>query len=95
MGCFNPKSSDIDIILVVQKGLLKGQRKKIIEYLKGVSSKNRRIELSIVRENAVRNPRYPIMVDLHFEHWGEVFENEKDKEILSNLYTTRKRGFCV
>jgi streptomycin 3"-adenylyltransferase len=35
------------------------------------------------------------MVDLHFEYWGEIFENEKDKEILSNLYTTRKRGFCI
>jgi len=35
------------------------------------------------------------MVDLHFEYWGDIFENERDTEILSNLYTTRKRGFCV
>jgi streptomycin 3"-adenylyltransferase len=34
-------------------------------------------------------------VDLHFEYWGNIFENEPDKEILSNLYTTRERGFCV
>jgi streptomycin 3"-adenylyltransferase len=95
MGCFNPKSSDIDLILVVRKRPLKGQRKEVIEYLKEVCSKSRRIELSIIRENILRNPRYPIMVDLHFEHWGEIFENEKDKEILSNLYTARKRGFCV
>jgi predicted nucleotidyltransferase len=95
MGCFNPRSSDIDLILVVRKRLLKGQRKWVIECLKKVCSKSRRMELSIVRENVVRNPRYPIMVDLHFEYWGEIFENEKDKEILSNLYTTRKRGFCV
>ncbi|MBX5328987.1 MAG: DUF4111 domain-containing protein [Candidatus Bathyarchaeota archaeon] len=95
MGCFNPKSSDIDIILVVKKGLSKEQRNKVVEYLKGISSKDRRIELSIIRESVVRNPRYPIMVDLHFEYWGEVFENERDNEILSNLYTTRKRGFCV
>jgi streptomycin 3"-adenylyltransferase len=95
MGCFNPKSSDIDIVLVVRKGLPEEQRKKVLEYLKGVGSKDRRIELSIVREDVVRNPRYPMMVDLHFEYWGDVFESEEDKEILSNLYTARERGFCV
>jgi streptomycin 3"-adenylyltransferase len=95
MGCFNPKSSDIDLILVVRKRLLKVQRKKVIKCLREVCSKSRRIELSIVRENILRNPQYPIMVDLHFEYWGEIFENEKDNEILSNLYTTRKRGFRI
>ncbi len=95
MRCFNPKSSDIDTIIVVKKRLSKEQKRSMIEYLKGISSKDRRIELSIFRESVVRNPRYPMMMDLHFEYWGEVFENEKDNEILSNLYTTRKRGFCV
>jgi streptomycin 3"-adenylyltransferase len=71
------------------------QRKKVIGYLKEVCSKKKRIELSIVRQDVIKNPRYPIMVDLHFEHWGDIFENKADKEILSNLYTTRKRGFCV
>jgi streptomycin 3"-adenylyltransferase len=95
MECFNPKSSDIDIILIARKRPSKEQRKKIIEHLKGVCSKSRRIELSILREDVVQNPQYPIMVDLHFEYWGDIFENEKDNEILSNLYTTKKRGFCV
>jgi streptomycin 3"-adenylyltransferase len=95
MECFQPRSSDIDVILVVKKRLSKEQRKKIIEYLKGASSKGRRLELSIIWANAVQNPKYPITVDLHYEYWGNIFENEKDKEILSNLYTTRKRGFCV
>jgi len=95
MECFNPKSSDIDLILVVKKKPSKTQRKRIIEYLKRVCSKSRPLELSIIRENIVQNPQYPIMVDLHFEYWGEVFENEKDNEILSNLYTTKERGFCI
>jgi predicted nucleotidyltransferase len=95
MECFHPRSSDIDVILVVKERPSKEQRKKIIEYLKGACSKDRRIELSIIRADAVENPQYPMMVDLHYEHWGNVFENEKDKEILSNLYTTRERGFCV
>jgi predicted nucleotidyltransferase len=95
MGCFNPESSDIDIILVVKKSLSKEQRKKTIEYLKRVCSKSKRIELSVLCEDVIRHPRYPIMMDLHFEYWGDIFENEKDNEILSNLYTTKKRGFCV
>lgn len=95
MDCYNPQSSDIDIIVVVKKRLLQGQRKELMEYLKEVCSKKKKIELSIVCEDIIRNPRYPIMVDLHFEYWGDIFENERNKEILSNLYTTRKRGFCV
>lgn len=95
MGCFNPKSSDIDVILVVRERLSKEQRKRIIEYLKGACSKDKRIELSIIGADVARNPLYPIMVDLHYEYWGNIFENEKDNEILSNLYTTRKRGFRV
>jgi streptomycin 3"-adenylyltransferase len=79
----------------VRKRLPRAQREKVIEYLKEVCSKSRRIELSIVREKVIQNPRYPIIVDLHFEYWGEIFENQKDKEILSNLYTTRKRGFRI
>lgn len=95
MDCFNPRSSDIDTIIVTKQRLSKEERKRIIRYLKGACSKDRRIELNVVCEEAVRNPQYPMMVDLHFEHWGEIFENERDKEILSNLYTTKKRGFCV
>lgn len=95
MDCYNPRSSDIDIIIVVKKRLLQVQRKKVIGYLKEVSSKKKRIELSIVRQGVIKNPRYPIVVDLHFEYWGDIFENKVDKEILSNLYTTRERGFCV
>jgi len=95
MGCFQPRSSDIDIILVVSEKLSKKRRRKIIEHLRGVCSKERRLELSIINVDVIRNPQYPIVVDLHYEHWGNFLENEKDNEILSNLYTTRKRGFCV
>jgi predicted nucleotidyltransferase len=95
MDCYNPRSSDIDIIIVVKKRLLQMQRKKVIRHLKEVCAKKKRIELSIVRQDVIKNPRYPIMVDLHFEYWGDIFENKVDKEILSNLYTTRERGFCV
>jgi streptomycin 3"-adenylyltransferase len=95
MGCFNPESSDIDSILVAKERLSKEQRKKIIGYLKGVCSKSKPIELSIIAQDVVQNPQYPMMVDLHFEFWGDIFESEKDKEILSNLYTIKHRGFCV
>jgi len=95
MDCYNPRLSDIDIIIVAKERLSEQQRNRIVEYLKGVCSKGRRIELSIVCEDALRNPRYPMTIDLHFECWGNIFENERDKEILSNLYTTRERGFCV
>lgn len=95
MACFNPTSSDIDLIIVIRKRLAKHQGTKTIQYLKATSSKDRRIELSIVDMTSLQHPRYPMMVDLHYEHWGNIFENEEDDEILSNLYTTRKRGFRI
>lgn len=95
MGCFNSKSSDMDVIVVVRKRPSGAQRKEIIAYLREVCSKNGRLELSIVSENTLRNPKYPMIVDLHFEYWGEIFENKRDREILSNLYTARIRGFRV
>lgn len=95
MGCFQPKSSDIDVILVVKEKLPEEQGRRILEHLKAACSRERRVELSIIGADVVRNPRYPLLVDLHYEYWGNVFENEEDKEILSNLYTTKERGFCV
>jgi len=95
IGCFNPISSDIDIIAVVRERLSKEKSRRIIEYLKGACSKKRRLELSIIGADVLKNPSYPIMVNLHYEYWGGIFENQKDNEILSNLYTTRRRGFCV
>jgi streptomycin 3"-adenylyltransferase len=94
MECFQPASSDIDLILVVKEKPIKEMSDRIFEYLKR-SSKDRHIELSLVTMDAVQNPQYPMLVDLHYEWWGNTFENEEDSEILSNLYTTRQRGFRV
>jgi streptomycin 3"-adenylyltransferase len=95
MGCFNPESSDIDLILVVRESLAEEKRRKIIEHLKRVCSEKKRLELSIVGMDVLRKPSYPIMVYLHYEYWGNSLENEMDSEILSNLYTAKKRGFRV
>jgi streptomycin 3"-adenylyltransferase len=95
MGCFNPESSDVDIILVVRKSLSVEKRRKIISHLKRACSEKKRLELNIVDMDVLRKPTYPIMVNLHYEYWGNTLENEMDSEILSNLYTARKRGFRV
>ena len=95
MGCYNPRSSDIDIIVVARQELTEQLGKRVLECLKEVCSKGARVELSVVSEDVVRNPQYPMKVDLHFEYWGNNFVKRLDKEILSNLYTTKERGFCV
>jgi streptomycin 3"-adenylyltransferase len=95
MGCFNPKTSDIDVILVVKERISREKSRRIIQYLKGTCSNERRLELSIIGADIVQNPTYPIIVYLHYEYWGNIFENEEDNEILSNLYTTKKRGFRI
>lgn len=95
MGCFQPGSSDIDLILVTKEKPTKKESGRIIQYLKRTCSKDRRVELSIVAEETLHDPQYPMLVDLHFEYWGGIFERQRDNEILSNLYTTKERGFCI
>lgn len=95
MECFQPNSSDVDLIFVTKDRLRREDSKRIIEYLRRTCSKSNRIELSMIALDLVQNPRYPMLVDLHYEYWENTFTNEEDHEILSNLYTTRKRGFCV
>lgn len=95
MGCYQPRRSDMDVIVVTKKKLARKDCESVLEFLKKTRARDRRIELSIIDLGALQNPRYPMWVNLHYEYWGNVFENEDDEEILSNLYTTKQRGFRV
>lgn len=68
MGCFNPKKSDIDLILVVRdevKDTVKRQfMDMVVELNKQAPEKG--LELSIVREAVCKSFVYPTPFELHF-----------------------------
>ncbi len=70
MGCFQPKKSDIDLIIVIKGGITNNQKlefmNKIVELNKTAPSKG--IELSIVKERYCKEFVYPTPFELHFSN---------------------------
>lgn len=68
MGCFNPKQSDIDLIIVVESEISDAQKmefmNRIIELNKQASKKG--LELSIVKREVCKPFIYPTPYELHF-----------------------------
>lgn len=68
MGCFNPRSSDIDLIIVVREEIPRDIKRcymdMVVEFNKLAPAKG--IELSIVKENVCNPFVYPTPYELHF-----------------------------
>lgn len=68
MGCFNSKKSDLDLLIVVKKGLLDEIKRQYMDMVivlnKQAPAKG--LELSIVREEVCRPFVYPTPFELHF-----------------------------
>lgn len=95
MGSFNPVLSDIDIIVVVEKPVSVGQKKAIIDFLLNTNSIRKRLDVSILREDIIRNPRYPIFVELRYTPPDNILVDQFDKGVVAHLYSTEKRGMCI
>ena len=68
MGCFNPKKSDIDLLVVVQNDIPAETKREYMDMVVALNEEapEKGIEMSIVRE-AVCNPFiYPTPYELHF-----------------------------
>ena len=108
MGCFNPKRSDIDLIIVVDKPLSDSIKKA---YLKMVVEHNacgpvKGIEMSIVRRKVCKPFVYPTPFELHFSighlDWYEENPDEyiremkgTDKDLAAHFTIINKRGKCL
>lgn len=68
MGCFNPKKSDIDLIIVVEKDISDEQKtefmKEVVEFNKIAPKKG--LELSVVKRAVCKPFVYPTPFELHF-----------------------------
>ncbi|GAB6929479.1 DUF4111 domain-containing protein [Paenibacillus sp. JCM 10914] len=71
MGCFNPATSDIDLLLVIQDHLSKETAKRFGQRLLTFHdrlSNQGGIELSIVLEDSIENMQYPPLFEFHYSN---------------------------
>ena len=74
MGCFNPKSSDLDLLLGVREGLDDSSKRRFMdkvvslheEFVRETGSSHAGIEMSIVLQKDCNPFVYPTPFDLHF-----------------------------
>jgi len=101
MGCFNPKRSDIDLMVICNGGILNVTKRRIIEkLLKVTKGKRNPLEMSIIQERYVKDFVYPTPFELHYFHpayltdenyicGGEGF---KDPDLAGHITVTYNRG---
>lgn len=106
MGCFNPKSSDVDFLVVTREKLTLSQKKKIIELSLKVSDikSNNGLEYSIVTVGSLKHFRYPPAYELHFSNeWKDGYVKGKanlnkqryDPDLVAHIVVIKKRGICI
>lgn len=105
MGGFNPKSSDIDI-LVVTTTPLSIERKKLLAKLFLTCSNNPfAVEVSFLNEAQLKEWEYPTPFDFHYsEYWRSSYEEEiaflsgmpkTDTDLAAHITIINHRGICL
>jgi streptomycin 3"-adenylyltransferase len=104
MGCFNPASSDIDLLVVVNNKLTVPQKKQIIAFFQGIDNGAASPEMSIVTLESLKPPVYPSPFELHYSNTtreaytgGQVSweEQRADTDLPAHFMMTKKRGICL
>lgn len=110
MGCFNPKISDIDILMVIRNNLTKENRILLTQELLRLSGNSVPIEISIVVKRDIDTYSYPMKYNYHYsEAWRESYvnilnsnskvelENLKgiDPDLTAHIRIIISRGICL
>lgn len=106
MGCFNPKSSDIDFLVVVREKLDLRTKEEIIGLLLELSeiAPAKGLEMSIILQSELDNLKYPTPFELHYgDVLKEKYENDpgymcgddEDPDLVAHITVTINRGFCL
>jgi predicted nucleotidyltransferase len=104
MGCFNPASSDIDLIVLTRRPIASAARLELVALLLERSLRPSPIEVSFLRRSALRPWRYPMPFELHYsEDWRRRFtanpvralaaqKRIKDPDLAAHIAVARARG---
>lgn len=104
MGCFNPETSDVDI-LVICKSKMTNESKKIIikKLLKLTQGKRNQLEMSIILERYVKDFVYPTPYELHYFHPNYLTDENYicggegfcDPDLAGHMVVTYHRGVTL
>src|SRR5260370_1294034 len=107
MGCFNPRRSDIDLLVVTQDGITVETKRDIVQYLLASSLSPGPIEISFLVQRDIQPFQHPLPYDLHYsESWREKYtraladetwrtwndEKKHDNDLAVHLTIIRARG---
>ncbi|MGI8387826.1 aminoglycoside adenylyltransferase domain-containing protein [Robertmurraya sp. P23] len=110
MGGFNPKSSDIDVLVVTNKSMTVETKRKLAKLLLMQSSSPYPVEISFLNTEQLRVWQHPCPFDFHYsEFWRERYANDllsgtdkflngdvnTDADLAAHITITNKRGVCV
>lgn len=108
MGCFNPKKSDIDLLIVIENAITELQKKNFMDVIVALNDNTteKGIEMSIVRREHCKKVVYPTPFDLHFSNmhlnWYktnpmEYIEkmNGTDPDLVAHFVIIKNRGIVL
>ena len=108
MGCYNPKKSDLDLIVVVNEPMQDDVKRRFMDMVVEVNEAGpaKGIEMSIVTKNVCKPFAYPTPFELHFSvaHTGWYKDNPEDyidkmkgtdKDLAAHFTIISKRGKCL
>lgn len=106
MGSFNPKSSDVDILVVTMHKVSLAKKEQMASLMLKLSQKAppKGIELSVVTQEAVEHFQHPTPFEFHFSSaWLERFKNHQvdliadrtDGDLAAHFTIVKARGLTL
>ncbi|MFJ5770395.1 aminoglycoside adenylyltransferase domain-containing protein [Psychrobacillus sp. NPDC093180] len=105
LGGFNPKSSDIDILVVTTTPLSIERKKLLAKMFLKCSNHPFPVEVSFLNEAQLKDWEYPTPFDFHFsEYWRSSYEEEtvllnempkNDADLAAHIMITNYCGICI
>jgi streptomycin 3"-adenylyltransferase len=110
LGCFNPSTSDIDLLVLTERKISVPMKKALVRILLSISGVPHAIEISFLCQGNLTYWRYPTPFEFHYsEEWRERFSegltsgnwrhlNEQpqtDSDLAAHITVTKHRGICL
>ncbi len=110
MGAFNPRRSDIDLLVITRHSMPVETKREIAEMLRRSSGIPSDIEISLVRQSDLDPWEHPTPFDYHYsEMWREDTERDlatgewrrwgerthRDPDLAAHVGMTANRGICL
>ncbi|OCA81718.1 hypothetical protein A8F94_22600 [Bacillus sp. FJAT-27225] len=110
MGCFNPKNSDIDILVLTDSSIGIEDKGLLARLFLAISTNPFPVEVSFLNQGQLQPFEHPCPFDFHYsEFWRERYEKDlalgscefindeilKDPDLAAHLTITIHRGICI